>query len=116
VGPVLDLPLAGPECPTGAGHYLLEAVYTGRPVPVLLTNARAGYDAVPGLVDGLARVWQRRDCADEVRELFAELPFTAIVLHTHGRACPVRPQVASCLAAAFGPGAAAGEVRWWSLR
>ncbi|MFN7142730.1 MAG: hypothetical protein ACK4YP_03070, partial [Myxococcota bacterium] len=115
-GPVLDLPLAGPECPGGVGHYLLEAAVNGRPVPLLLTNPRAGYAAAhPSLVGDLARTWPRPDCATVLPGLLARMPFRTVVLHAHDRHCPVPRRVTDCLDAALGAGSAAEGVRWWDL-
>ncbi|MDP2311492.1 MAG: hypothetical protein Q8P41_01190 [Pseudomonadota bacterium] len=115
-GPVLDLPLAGPTCPLGTAHYLHEAAATGRPVPLQLTNPRAGYAAVAGLVGGTTRAWNRADCPDQLATLLAAMPFTTIVLHQHDRDCPASPRMAACLGAALGPGTTAGGVTWWDLR
>ncbi|MDP2306732.1 MAG: hypothetical protein Q8P18_11975 [Pseudomonadota bacterium] len=114
-GPVLDLPLAGPTCPHGSAHYLLEAAATGRPVPLQLTNPRAGYAAVPGLVGGAGRAWSRDDCPAELARLVEAWPFTTLVLHRHDRDCPVPPRMATCLAATLGAGTTAGAVTWWDL-
>jgi hypothetical protein len=114
-GPVLDLPLAGPTCPNGTAHYLLEAAATGRPVPLQLTNPRAGYAAVPGLVAGINRAWSAEDCPAQLRTMVDKWPFTTLVLHRHDRDCPAPPRVAPCLEAALGPGTTEGGVTWWDL-
>jgi hypothetical protein len=114
-GPVLDLPLAGAECPNGAGHYLLEAAVTGRPVPLLLKNPREGYAAVPELAGGLARTWSRADCATALPSFLARLPFPTVVLHRHDRHCPAPKRMVDCLEAALGPGTTEGGVTWWDV-
>lgn len=115
-GPVLDLPLAGPACPLGTAHYMLEAAATGRPVPLQLTNPRAGYAAVPGLVATTSRAWSREDCPAELEKLAKKWPFATVVLHRHDRDCPPTPRMERCLEAALGPGTSAGGVTWWDLR
>lgn len=114
-GPVLDLPLAGPTCPHGTAHYLLEAAATGRPVPLQLTNPRAGYAAVPGLVGASTRAWGHEDCAGQIRKLAKSWPFTTVVLHRHDRDCPAHPRMATCLLEALGAGTSEGGVTWWSV-
>lgn len=111
-GPVLDLPLAGPECPGGVGHYLLEAARSGRSVPLNLANPRAGYAAVPGMVGEIIRASTSKECAARLGPPFERWPFTTIVLHEHAE-CPVPPRLEACLEALFGAGTREGEVRWW---
>ncbi len=110
-GAVLD-PLAGPTCPTGTSHYLIEAASAGRAVPLLLTHPRAGYAAVPGLLQALARAWESEECPSRIRQGVARWGFTAVVLHHHDANCPVPPPLARCLEAALGPGETADGVTW----
>ncbi len=115
-GPVLDLPLAGPTCPLGTAHYLVVAAATGRPVPLQLTNPRAGYAAVPGLAADISRAWAREDCPARLAALVARWPFTTLVLHEHDPTCPIVDRMPRCLEAAFGAGTVAAGVRWWEVR
>lgn len=112
-GPVLDLPLAGPECEGGLGHYLLSAARNGHSVPLNLANARAGYAAVPGMVGEVIRSTTSKDCAARLGPALARWPFTLIVLHKHP-SCPVPARMEGCLEELLGPGTEEGEVRWWA--
>ncbi len=114
-GPVLDLPMAGPSCPTGAAHYLIEAAATGRPVPLEFADPRAGYARVPRLQGETMRLWAQPDCAARLTQRLEDWPFGSVVLHRHDRDCPPPPGMAACLTAALGAGTTAGSVTWWDV-
>ena len=63
-----------------------------------------------------AGAWSSASCADRVREALAELPFTAVVLHTHDTACPPPKRARACLDAALGPGTEGAGTVWWPVR
>jgi hypothetical protein len=107
-GAVLDLPLAGPACPEGAAHYLLQAARTGRPTPVTLTNPRAGYSGDVVRTFGTAEHCE--DLADNVRSW----GFTTVVLHIHDPNCPASPALRGCLSV-LGPGQSEPGTTWWDL-
>ncbi len=130
VGPVLDLPVAGPRCKEGATHFLLEATVHARPVPVVMRpaytawrEADPGSEAEPGEEAGSGR-WDRNlarlldrglaGCDPAAIAAIRSAGFTAVVEHGH-RSCNLDPAESACLRAAFGPGRSAGKVTWWEL-
>lgn len=113
-GPVLDLPLASPACPDTNWHYAVQAMHSGRPVPLTL---RFDWRAWGGLADDarwMLRTLDTPDCAARLPDRVRDLGFTAVVLHTDAR-CPQPPGTRACLEAGFGPGTTEGPTTWWEV-
>lgn len=113
-GAVLDIPLATPQCPEMAWHDAVEAVWTQRPIPLVLSfDFRAWGDRVD-LGKKLERGLTLPSCADVVPPRLASLGIRAIVVH-HDTVCPLHPDTLRCLETAYGPPMHGPESDWWEL-
>lgn len=113
-GPVLDVPLATPQCPEMAWHDAVEAVWSGRPIPLVLSfDFRAWGDRID-LGRKLERSLTLPTCEDFVPARLAELGIRAVVVH-HDTVCPLHPDALRCLEAAYGPPQHGPESDWWEL-
>ena len=114
VGPILDLPFAGANCPAGNVHYVIEATRRLRPTPASMATTSV-YGSVPGLQGAVLGLVRDRRCAEELAPLLRARGFTTVVLHSHGAACPVSAGLVRCLGDALGAGTSAPELQWWDV-
>jgi hypothetical protein len=109
-GPVLDLPISGPNCREGATHFLLEGTVHRRPLPLVL---RPGYDAYATAAGKAeARVIDEGLASCSEAAVAAIRGYATVVAHGH-RACNLGPAETACLRRHFGAGTAKGKVVWW---
>jgi hypothetical protein len=108
-GAILDLPLATPECPDAPWHYVTQAMWHGRPVPLTLRFDWHAWGGLAGIARRMDAAFHGPECATELPALVREGRFATIVLHEDAR-CRVLPAVRECLTEAFGPGESTWEV------
>ena len=113
-GTVLDLPLANPQCPEMAWHDAVQAVWTERPIPLVLAFDYRAWGTAVDMGRKLERAFTLTDCVDTVPSRLTRLGIRAVVVH-HDQTCPLHPQVVPCLEALYGPPQRGPESDWWVL-
>jgi len=113
-GPVLDLPMASPRCPEAAWHAGVQAAFSGRPTPLVLSFDFRAWGEAADKARALQRILDLPDCAERLPAELREMGFTAVVLH-EDQPCRESPAAQSCLEAALDAPTVGADGRWWEL-